>query len=329
VTGAPASSPAPPAPPPLPASARGRWGKRRPAIVSLGWTLRDYAKRVWDNSSEDNVLFLASGIAFNLLLAAVPFFLLLLAGVTYLMPALYRGTFDSAVAVSTFIDRLLPTHAEGPQSPIHKMLTDLFTKRASVTVYSAIGFIWFSTRLFGSLRTVLAEVFDIENERSILAGKIFDIQITVVSTLLFVANTALNVYLSVVTSRGTHLLARFGVRRDVIGGLEYWIGRSVAFVFIVLMFYALYKYLPVRRVRWRSALVAALFTSVLFEGARSLFTLYVQTFNPASLYDVSLTAIIVIVFWTYYGALIFLLGGEVGQVYELRRVRQLQREVFT
>jgi membrane protein len=42
-----------------------------------------------------------------------------------------------------------------------------------------------------------------------------------------------------------------------------------------------------------------------------------------------LTAIIVIVFWTYYGALIFLLGGEVGQVYELRRVRQLQREVFT
>jgi membrane protein len=196
-------------------------------------------------------------------------------------------------------------------------------------VYSAIGFVWFSTRLFGSLRTVLAEVFDIENERSILAGKIFDIQITVLSTLLFVANTALNVYLSVATSRGIGILSRFGVRRDVIGGLEYWAGRSVAFVFIVLMFFALYKYLPVRRVRWRSAFVAAMFTSVLFEAARALFTLYVQTFNPASLYDVSLTAIIVIVFWTYYGALIFLLGGEVGQVYELRRVRQLQREVFT
>ena len=325
MTSAPASSPAPP---PLPAPASGRRG-RRPALVSLAWTARDYAKRVWDNSSEDNVLFLASGIAFNLLLAAVPFFLLLLAGVTYLMPALYRGTFDSTVAVSTFIDRLLPTHAEGSNAPIHKMLTDLFKQRASVTVYSAIGFVWFSTRLFGSLRTVLAEVFDIENERSILAGKIFDIQITVLSTLLFVANTALNVYLAVVTSRGVNLLARFGVRRDVIGGLEYWTGRTIAFVFIVLMFYALYKYLPVRRVRWKSALVAALFTSVLFEAARALFTLYVQKFNPASLYDVSFTAIILIVFWTYYGALIFLLGGEVGQVYELRRVRQLQREVFT
>ena len=42
--------------------------------------LRDYAKRVWDNSGEDNVLFLAGGIAFNILLAAVPFVLLLVWG---------------------------------------------------------------------------------------------------------------------------------------------------------------------------------------------------------------------------------------------------------
>ena len=41
---------------------------------------RDYAKRVWDNSGEDNVFFLAGGIAFNILLAAVPFVLLLVWG---------------------------------------------------------------------------------------------------------------------------------------------------------------------------------------------------------------------------------------------------------
>ena len=35
----------------------------RPLYVSLGWTIRDYAKRVWDNSGEDNVLFLAGGLA--------------------------------------------------------------------------------------------------------------------------------------------------------------------------------------------------------------------------------------------------------------------------
>ena len=60
-----------------------------------------------------------------------------------------------------------------------------------------------------------------------------------------------------------------------------------------------------------------------------IFSAYVRTFNPGSLYTGTLTAIVVIVVWTYYAALIFILGGEVGQVYELRRVRRLQREVFT
>ena len=52
----------------------------RPLHLRIGWTLRDYAKRVWDNSGEDNVFFLAGGISFNLLLAVVPFFLLLATG---------------------------------------------------------------------------------------------------------------------------------------------------------------------------------------------------------------------------------------------------------
>ena len=39
-------------------------------------------------------------------------------------------------------------------------------------------------------------------------------------------------------------------------------------------------------------------------------------------------AIVIVVVWTYYVALIFAIGGEVGQVYELRRVRRLQREVL-
>ena len=301
----------------------------RPAIVSLGWTIRDYAKRVWDNSSEDNVLFLAGGIAFNILLAAVPFFLLLFAGVTYLLPILYRGQVDSSSAVSFFIDRLLPAHAESPDSPIHKFVTDILRTRRTFTIYGAIGFIWFSTRLFGSLRTVLADVFDIENERSIIQGKLFDIELTIVGTLLFVASTALNLYITVATRSGVELLGRLGIQHDVVGTVEYWTGRTLAFVFIALMFFSLYKYLPIRRVRWRSAWIAALFTSIMFEAARWIFSLYVSTFNPGSLYTGTLTAIVVVVVWTYYAALIFILGGEVGQVYELRRMRRLQREVFT
>ena len=94
------------------------------------------------------------------------------------------------------------------------------------------------------------------------------------------------------------------------------------------MFFSLYKFLPVRRVRTKAAWVAALFTSVMFEVAKFAFATYVSSFNPGSLYAGTVAAVVVVVFWVYYAALIFILGGEVGQVYELRRTRKRQREVF-
>ena len=298
---------------------------RRPLWIRLGWTLRDYAKRVWDNSGEDNIFFLSGGIAFNILLAAVPFFLLLATGLAYF---LNQSTEATSAEVSALVDRLLPPHPENGSSPIHTLINDIIKARGAVGLYSAIGFVWFSTRLFGSLRSVLAEVFDIEQDRGIIDGKLFDIKVAVVSTMLVVAYTALSAYLAIATSRGVAILADFGVRSDLMGGLEYTFGRLLAFVFIVLMFYGLYKYLPNRRIRRRTGLIAAVFTSVLFEGAKYGFTSYVQRFNPGSLYTGTLTAIVVLVTWVYYSALIFILGGEVGQVYELRRTRKRQREVF-
>jgi membrane protein len=175
---------------------------------------------------------------------------------------------------------------------------------------------------------VLANIFDIESERGIIDGKIFDVKITVLASILFVLSMAVTTYITLATSRGvTEMVAR-GVRSDVMGGVEYWIGRLLAFALLVVMFFALYKFLPIRRVRTSTAWVAGLFTGVMFELARQVFSYYVFTFQPGSLYTGTLISIVIIVVWFYYAALIFILGGEVGQVYELRRTRKLQREVF-
>jgi len=301
----------------------------RPLFVRLGWTLRDYAVRVWGNSGEDNVLFLAGGIAFNILLAAVPFFLLLVTGATYLLHLSPAGGSERITAVfgSFFPGGVGSSSRTGAFA--EKVLLDIVRARASLGIYSAIGFVWFSTRLFGSLRTVLADVFDIEHERGIIAGKIFDIKITVLSSLLLVAYTGISAYLLVGSTRGADVLVRLGIRNDVMGAVEYWFGRALATLFIVTLFFALYRYLPIRRVRWQTSLIAAVFTTVLLELFKTLFTRYLQLgFNPGSLYTGTLATLAILVVWVYYLALIFLIGGEVGQVYQLRHVRRLQREVL-
>ena len=299
----------------------------RPFYVSLGWTIRDYVKRVWDNSGEDNVLFLAGGIAFNIMLAAVPFVMLVIWSSSYLFDA-FDSSLDAAQTVLDAIDRFLPLNQASDASTIHSMLEGLFDSRGKIGLYGAIGFVWFSTRLFGSLRTTLANIFDIESERGIIEGKIFDIKITVIASILFVLSMAVTAYIAIATSRGVNELVARGVRNDVMGGVEYWIGRALAFGILILMFFALYKFLPIRRVRSATAWVASLFTGVMFELAREAFTYYVRAFQPGSMYSGTLISLVVIVVWFYYAALIFILGGEVGQVYELRRTRKLQREVF-
>lgn len=271
------------------------------------------------------MLFLAGGIAFNILLAAVPFVLLLVWGLATLLNA---SSAEANDVVVRYLDRLLPSHVESPDAGTHKLIGDILKTHQSLGIWSAIGFIWFSTRLFGSLRTVLASVFDIESERGIIQGKVFDIKITVLSTVLITAYTVLSTYVLLATKSSVQVLEDLGIRRDVMGQARAWGAHLVASCLLAVMFFSLYKFLPVRRVRTKAAWVAAIFTTLLFEAAKLVFGFYVSSFNPGSLYAGTVAAVVVVVFWVYYAALLFILGGEVGQVYELRRTRKRQREVF-
>jgi membrane protein len=297
----------------------------RSVLHRFWWAVKDYARRLWDVAGEDNISFLAGGIAFNLLLAAVPFILLLLSGLGYL---LHESPEQSSSTVWSFIENLMPPHAGGNDQQLRQILDGVIKARGSVGLFGAIAFVWFSTRLFGTLRSVLGEVFDIEQGLDFIKGKLFDIKITILSTVLFVAYAVLSAYLKIATNKALAALSTVGIRSSFHIMLEYWFGNILAVMFITGMFFALYKFLPSRRIRWEPALVGALFTSVMFELAKQLFTSYIGSFNPGSLYAGTLYGIVIAVFWVYYAALIFILGGEVGQVYELRRTRRLQRERF-
>lgn len=299
--------------------------RQRPFSLRLGWMLRDYSRRVWDNSAEDNIFFLAGGIAFNLLLAIVPFFLLLAGGLGYFLE---HSPEVRAREIAALVGTLLPMESTDASQPIVRLLVEILQSRPTVQFVSAIGFIWFSTRLFGSVRSVLASIFDIEADRGIIAGKIFDIKVTIVATILLVGYVVLSAYLALATTQGSTLLVELGLRRDVMGNVEYTIGRIVAFTSIAILFFSLYKFLPKRKIRWQMALVAATFSSVMFELAKYAFGILIVSFSPQTMYSGTVAAAVITVIWVYYGALIFILGGEVGQVFELRRVRKLQREVF-
>jgi membrane protein len=274
-------------------------------------TLGAYIRHVWDVSNSDNVIFLAAAIAFNILLAALPFALLV---IWILADLLGLPPDESAAAVRAFVEGFLPSVGTAA-SPLHDFVTDALRLRTKVGILGVVGYLWFSTKLWGTLRSALAEVFDVEKERGIVAGKLFDLRVTVLASLLLVAYVTLSAYLAL--SRSWRAAA-LGLRETVMGQIEYFVGRGLAFMVIALIFFALYKFLPNRSMRWQTAAVGALTSALLFEAARNIYTIITHALDPGSLYTGALYAIISVVFWAYYSALLFLIGGEVAQVHDLR-----------
>lgn len=249
-------------------------------------------------------------------MALVPFALLLISGTSFVLG---REPADAAATITGLIDMLLPQGSDAPSNLLRQLVEDVMRTRGTVGLYSAISFAWFSTRLFGSLRSVLALIFD-GSDRGIVAGKLFDLGATLVSTLAVAVYVLFSAYLGLATSRGAALLVSFGLAEGAMGTLGYVIGRLVAITVIVGLFFALYRGLPRRRPPVRTAFVAAAVAGVLFECARYAFALLVKEADPSSLYTGTIAAVVGVVFWVYYSALLFLIGGEVAQAYDLRRL---------
>jgi membrane protein len=92
---------------------------------------------------------------------------------------------------------------------------------------------------------------------------------------------------------------------------------AISFVMISVLFSAIYKVLPDRRLEWRDVLVGAIATAVLFTVGKSLIGWYLGTTAVASSYGAAGTLLIVLL-WVYYSSEIFLLGAEFTRAYSIR-----------
>jgi membrane protein len=83
----------------------------------------------------------------------------------------------------------------------------------------------------------------------------------------------------------------------------------VSLAIFTLLFTAIYKVLPDTAIPWRELALGAFVTAVLFAVGKSLIGIYLGRAGPSSP-DGAAGALIVLMFWTYYSAQIFLFGAE-------------------
>jgi membrane protein len=276
---------------------------------------RVFARRVYEKAGDDNIFFLAGAISFNVLVAIVPLLLFTVGVVGFFLSARFS---DPA---SEIVERVLVyVPAIGGNvdlvGTIQRPIEEILASRRGFTLIGAVFLVWFSTRLVGTLRTVLREVFDVAQDRGMVGGKIFDIKAVIIGGALIAANLWITTEMEAAGDFGISVL---GIGDQAVSLFHRLWTTVVVYLSAWVLFIGLYRYLPVRWIPWPTAFVAATFAATFFELLKYGFSWYVtEIASYGSTYG-NLLTMAVLFFWIYYSAIVFILGGEIAQVWTMRR----------
>lgn len=292
----------------------------RGILEARGYRAREFVRRLWTKVREDDVFFMAGAVAFNLLVAILP---LLLLGVGVTGYALAAQVDDPVGAVVSVVLGMMPEAAGGLDvaTPVRAIVAGILEQRSGFTLFGGLLFTWLATRLVGTLRIALREIFDVGQDRGILVGKLVDVLVVVLGALLLTLNLGVTITFGAAMSFGVEVL---GIGGPVVGIAERLLGQAVALLSIWFLFLVAYRYLPARRIPWRTALVAATFSAVVHEALKVGFSWYAIRVAVYTSTWGNLATVAVLFFWIYYEAVVFILGGEVAQVYTMRKARSVK-----
>ena len=251
--------------------------------------------------NRDEGLFLASAIAFQVLLCLIPLALLLLS---------FAGTFllSDDQAIEHF-GQLLAQAAPILDPALQKNLLEIVSYRGASGIVGTIGLLWIATTVFGWLRVALNTIFGVAEHHGTLRGMLVDLGMVALSGAAFTVSVGLTVVVEYLRRTQSAL---FPAAPGLL--LQFALSVGVPFLVALLLCFLIFYLLPNRRVAARAALWGALFTGLLWEAAKHLFTWYVFALGSYSLVYGSLSAAAILLVWTYYSAAVLLLGAEVASL---------------
>ncbi|MGO9272516.1 MAG: YihY/virulence factor BrkB family protein [Terriglobia bacterium] len=248
----------------------------------------------------EDSLTISASIAYYSLLCVFPLLLLLTT-----IAGIYVRHHELSDRLAILLERFLPVTPD----VILENLVAVSRNYGRVGLASFLLLLWGSSGVFLPLEKALNRAWAVERERSWWRSRLLALEMTVVSTLLVTLSLGLigfNVYLK---QRFLSLTLAFPV---LLLGLSYRVLiAGTSFVMTLLMFLIVMARLPNRHMRLREALPSALLTTVLWELARMLFTLFLPRFNYRHVYG-SIGALVAFMTWIYISSAVTLFGAQVS-----------------
>jgi membrane protein len=272
-------------------------------------TLKEFLQQVFRDFSKDECPSMAAALAYATLFS-LPSLLLI---VIYI-----AGLALGPQAASGQIEAKL-SHAMGPQAAaqIQSMVSNVAQNHTGGLIATALGFtglILSATSLLLQLQQCLNKAWKVR----VIGSGLKHFAMKRLRSILLLFGAGFLAMISVAASSVISALARMLPFPDAVHLAE----MITSLAMFTVVFAAILKSIPDVHLLWGDVWVGGIFIAVLFVVGKFLIAIYLAHGGKSSVYGAA-GSLALILLWTYYSALIFLLGVEFTQVW----VRTQGREV--
>ncbi|HLW70002.1 MAG TPA: YihY/virulence factor BrkB family protein [Candidatus Binataceae bacterium] len=270
---------------------------------------RDFLQQVFGDFSQDECSSMAAALAYTTLFA-LPSMLLIIIYVAGLVlgPRAASGEIES---------RLSGAMGMQAAAEIQQMVANIARNRTGgiiATLAGTAGLILSATGLLVQLQTCLNRAWKV----TAVGGGFKTFVMRRLRSGLLLGGAGLMAIISVTASSiisGVTKMLPFASLVQV-GEL------ATSLLIFVVVFAGILKVMPDVKLRWGDVWVGGLFIAALFVGGKFLIGLYLGRAGKTSIYGAA-GSLAIILLWTYYSFLIFLLGVEFTQVWVRRDGREI------
>ena len=273
--------------------------------------LRLYWSRVIELIKVVNVIFNASAITFNLFICAIPFTLILISIIGYIL------SFDAAYTeLVRYGTELLPdityeqTNSVTVESEriVQALLTPLIQGRNVLGLTGIIIMLFFTQSLFHSLKIVLFDIFEIQNKSHPIKGLLTNFLGLGLLGTVFLFFSLLVSFVSLFELRTIAIpLTEIVIELPWIYEL---LDLLLPLLFTFMLSFVIFRFMSERKISILDALQGAALFAILFESAKLLLSLYLSyAITRYEFVYQGYTVIIVLALWVFYLSILFVISA--------------------
>ncbi|WP_445683686.1 YihY/virulence factor BrkB family protein [Sporosarcina sp. FSL K6-3457] len=264
-------------------------------------TMEGFLKELLVRIKKVDVTGLGSQLAFFFLLSLFPLLIFLFT----LLP--FLNIVDEA-QIFLFIRDYAP---ESVAMLIEDTLTEILANRnGGLLSAGALATVWSASKGMNALTKALNLSYYTAETRSFIVTR----AMSLVFTILLIATLLVALVLPVFGQQiGIIVFSFIGMEEDF-SSLWSSLRWSIPPVLIFFVFFIIYWIVPNLKLRWKSVIPGTLFATIGWILTSLIFSFYVSSFGNFSNTYGSIGAIIVLMMWLYFSAIILILGGQLNAV---------------